>query len=94
MLSRILTELRKSTEPVSEKELASRLEVDPDVLVGMLEQLVGQGKLRRIRQMEPEECRREMAGGGLSLYGDLCAFMGPAQTVVYYEIAPEEKQHG
>ncbi len=55
-----------------------------------MEQLVRQGKLRRIRQMELEECRREMAGGGLSLYGDLCAFMGPAQTVVYYEIAPEE----
>ncbi len=89
-MSRILTELRKSTEPVSESELAGRLKVDPGVLAGMMEQLVRQGKLRRIRQMELEECRREMAGGGLSLYGDLCAFMGPAQTVVYYEIAPEE----
>ena len=58
-------------------------------LEGMLEQLVKQGKLRRVRQMTLQDCRKEIASGRLSLYGDLCAFLEPAQSVIQYEISSE-----
>ena len=90
MLTRILEELRKSTEPVNNNDLARRLGIDRSALEGMLEQLVKEGKLRKVRQMTLQECQKEMEGSRLTLYGDLCAFMGPAESVVYYEITRNE----
>lgn len=87
MLSRVLEELRKSVEPVNSSELSRRLGIDQSVLEGMLEQLVRQGKLRKVRQMTLQQCRREIEGG-FSLYGDLCAFIGAENSVVHYEIVP------
>ena len=89
MLSKILEELRKSIEPVSSNDLAQRLGINRSALEGMLEQLVKQGKLRRVRQMTLQDCRKEIASGRLSLYGDLCAFLEPAQSVIQYEISSE-----
>ena len=88
MLSQILEELRKSTEPISNDDLARRLGIDRSALEGMLEQLVRDGKLRKVKQITLQECQKEIEGGGFSLYGDLCAFMGPAESVIYYEITP------
>jgi Mn-dependent DtxR family transcriptional regulator len=90
MLSQILEELRQSTEPVNGDDLARRLGIEQNALEGMLNQLVSQGKLRKVRQMGLNECRQEIEAGKLSLYGDLCAFIGTADSVVHYEIVPEE----
>jgi len=90
-LSRVLNELRQSTEPISSDDLARRLGIDRSALEGILEQLVIQGKLRKVRQMSLQECHKQIEGGGFSLYGDLCAFLGPEDSVTHYEIAPERQ---
>ena len=83
MLSRVLNELRRSTEPIGSGDLARRLGIERSALEGMLEQLVNQGKLRKVRQMTLQECHKEIEGGGFSLYGDLCAFLGPENSVIH-----------
>jgi hypothetical protein len=70
-------------------ELAQKLEIDGSALEGMLEQLVNQGRLRKVRQMSVQECQHEIEGGAFSLYGDVCAYLGPADSVIHYEIAAE-----
>jgi hypothetical protein len=71
MLLQILEEMRQSTAPVNGDDLARQLGIEKSALEGMLNQLVSQGKLRKVRQVGLDECRQEMATGKFSLYGDV-----------------------
>jgi DNA-binding Xre family transcriptional regulator len=84
MLSRILQELRSAERTISKAELAQTLGVDESALDGMLETLVNQGKLRRVKEMTIEECQAEFEAG---THGDLCAFLIHGNSATYYEIA-------
>jgi len=56
MLSRIMAEIRRAKQPISKTELSKALLIEPSALEGMLEQLVNQGKLRRVKELTIEEC--------------------------------------
>ena len=83
MLTGILQALREATEPLGLAELASRLEIEPSALEGMLEQLVQQGKLQKSEEMSVEECESEHRSG---MYGNLCAFLTHDNAATRYEI--------
>lgn len=83
MLTKILNILRDAERPLALTGLASRFEIDISALNGMLDQLVKQGKLRRVEEMTTKECHLEYESG---MYGDLCAFLTHGDTAVRYDI--------
>jgi DNA-binding IclR family transcriptional regulator len=67
MLSQILKEFERSTEPMDLNELSRRLGTERSALEGMLELLVRQGKLREIQpgSIECSHCSRRAGCGYL-----------------------------
>ncbi len=83
MLSEIIQALREAEQPLELSKLTKRLETDASALEGMLDQLVKQGKLRRVEDMTVEECQRTYKAGA---YGDLCAFLTQGDMATRYDI--------
>ena len=83
MLTKIMQALRNAEEPLDLPKLAAQLDIEVSALEGMLDQLVNQGKLRRVEEMTAKECQRVYESG---VYGDLCTFLMKDNTAIRYEI--------
>jgi hypothetical protein len=91
MLSKILEEISGATPPVVNKvDLARRLDVEESALEGMLDALVNQGKLKKVKDMTIEQCEAQLDQGIFK--SGLCAFLTHGSSATYYELVEPQKQ--
>lgn len=83
MLTKIMQALRNAEEPLELTKLAAQLDIEVSALDGMLDQLVKQGKLRKVEEMTAKECQMAYESGA---YGNLCAFLTKGNTAIRYDI--------
>ena len=83
MLTEIMQALREAEEPLELTRLAAQLDIEVSALEGMIDQLVKQGKLRKVEDMTAKECQMAYESG---VYGNLCAFLTKGDMAVRYEI--------
>jgi DNA-binding MarR family transcriptional regulator len=90
----VLAMLTVNPEPLSQQEVSRSLRIDPNVMVGLIDDLEDLGLAQR--QRNPTDRRRHVVtvtAAGQEILGKAVARLDEAEQAAFSAITPEEKAH-